>query len=91
MTEKDILRTFREGESFLLVGTSRGFLTILDPSTGDVICSLHGETGISSGDVEDEDKVGEDEEKMVEDENEVLMIACNNGNGQVITAGRGED
>lgn len=92
MTEEDPLALLKKGKSLLLVGTSRGYLAILNPLTGKVLCSIHGETGVCKEMVEGNKESKQQEEVMEEEEevNEVLVIACNSGRSQVVTAGKGE-
>ena len=82
--DKDMLMSLKEGISFLLVGTSRGYLAILNPHTGAVICSVHGETGIRGDDDNDRQ-----EDELEEEDSEISVIACNSKRNQMATAGRG--
>ena len=89
----DVLTTLKRGVSFLLVGTSRGYLAILDPQAGKVVCSVHGETGIRGEDEGGVDGGGEGQEEVELDEEDrgIHIIACNFKRNQIATAGKGED
>jgi len=89
-TEDDVLTSLKQGVSFLLAGTSRGYLAILDPRTGEVVCSVHGETGIR-GEESGVSQGGVIEEGAGLDEDSAIrIIACNCKKNQIATAGRGE-
>ncbi len=90
-TGEDMMSSLREGVSFLLVGTSRGYLTILNPHTGVVVCSVHGETGIRGGaDENEDDDGGGDDDVDSEEDCGIYTIACNCKRNQIATVAAGK-